>query len=199
MSTQTTGPSSTTLPAVAGISQQGKQLTGSTGLWSGSGAIGYGYQWYRCDAAGAHCTSVHGATKPTYTLVAKDVGQTLGFAVHATDVTGTATAYASLIGPVAGADAVLVATEQPKVAGSARQGQTLQVSGGSWNQPPTSVTYVWQRCNTNGRLCIPIAGATAATYAVTAADAGHALLAIVQAQANGIPQAALSVATSVVP
>ena len=199
VSTQTTGPSSTTLPAVAGISQQGKQLTGSTGFWSGSGAIGYGYQWYRCDAAGAHCTSVHGATKPTYTLVAKDVGQTLGFAVHATDVTGTATAYASLIGPVAGADAVLVATEQPKVAGSARQGQTLQVSGGSWNQPPTSVTYVWQRCNTNGRLCIPIAGATAATYAVTAADGGHALLAIVQAQANGIPQAALSVATSVVP
>ena len=96
------GPVDKALPTVAGTSQQGKQLTGSTGSWSGSGAIGYGYQWYRCDAAGAHCKSVHGATKPTYTLVAKDAGQTLGFAVHATDATGTATAYASLVGPVAG-------------------------------------------------------------------------------------------------
>ena len=108
---------------MTGTGQQGKQLTGSTGIWSGSGVIGYGYQWYRCDAAGAHCKSVHGATKPTYTLVAKDVGQTLGFAVHATDATGTATAYASLVGPVAAADATLVPTAQPTIAGVASAGE----------------------------------------------------------------------------
>jgi hypothetical protein len=198
VSAQTTGPSSRALPTVAGTSQQGKQLTGSTGNWSGSGAIGYGYQWYRCDAAGAHCSSVHGATRPTYTLVARDVGYTLGFAVHATDATGTATAYASLVGPVAGAAATLVSTAQPTIAGLARQGQTLKVSDGSWNQAPASLTYAWQRCNPNGRLCVPIAGATAATYAVTAADAGHALLTLVQAQAKNVPQATLSVATAVV-
>ena len=159
---QTTGPSSSGLPTVVGTSKQGKQLTGSTGTWSGSGVIGYGYQWYRCDAAGAHCKSVHGATKPTYTLVAKDVGQTLGFAVHATDATGTATAYASLVGPIAGADATLVSTAQPTIAGVATQGKTLQVSEGSWNRKPAALTYAWQRCNPNGRLCVPIAGATAA-------------------------------------
>jgi hypothetical protein len=195
---QTTGPSIRALPTVAGRSQSGKQLIGSTGNWSGSGAIGYGYQWYRCDAAGAHCSSVHGATRSTYTLVAKDAGHTLGFAVHATDATGTATAYASLVGPVAGADATLVSTAQPTIAGVARQGQTLKVSDGSWNQAPASLTYAWQRCNPNGRLCIPIAGATARTYALTAADAGHALLALVQARANGASQGTLSVATAVV-
>jgi hypothetical protein len=195
---QTTGPSSRALPTVAGRSQQARQLTGSTGNWAGSGAIGYGYQWYRCDAAGAHCSSVHGATRPTYTLVARDAGQTLGFAVHATDATGTATAYASLVGPVAGADATLVSTVQPTIAGVARQGQILKVSDGSWNQTPASLTYAWQRCNPNGRLCIPIAGATAPTYALTAADAGHALLALVQARANGVSQTTLSVATAVV-
>jgi hypothetical protein len=160
--------------------------------------IGYGYQWYRCDAAGAHCKSVHGATKPTYTLVAKDVGQTLAFAVHATDATGTATAYASLVGPVVAANATLVPTAQPTIAGVAAQGKTLQVSEGSWNRKPDALTYAWQRCNPNGRLCVPIAGATAATYAVTAADAGHALLAVVQAQAKGVSQPTLSVATAVV-
>ena len=195
---QTTGPSSQALPTVAGKGQQGNQLTGSTGNWSGSGAIGYGYQWYRCDAAGAHCSSVHGATKPTYTLSARDAGHTLGFAVHASDATGTATAYASLVGPVAATDATLVSTSQPTIVGVARQGQTLKVSAGSWNQAPAALTYAWQRCNPNGRLCIPIAGATASTYALTAADAGHALLALVQARANGVSQATLSVATAIV-
>ena len=64
----------------------------------------------------------------------------------------------------------------------AKQGQTLQVSEGSWNRKPASVTYAWQRCNPNGRLCVPIAGATAATYAVAAGDAGYTLAAVVQAQ-----------------
>jgi hypothetical protein len=197
VTTQTTGPLLRALPAVAGTSQQGKQLTGSTGAWSGSGVIAYAYQWYRCDAAGAHCTSVHGATRPTYKLVAKDVGQTLGFAVHATDATGTATAYASLVGPVGGADVTLVATAQPTIAGAAVQGKTLQASDGTWSRKPASLTYAWQRCNPNGRLCTPIAGATAATYAVAAADAGHALVALVQAQANGVAQASLSIAATV--
>ena len=195
---QTTGPASGGLPTVTGIGKQGKQLTGSTGVWSGSGVIGYGYQWYRCDAAGAHCKSVHGATKPTYTLVAKDVGQTLGFAVHATDATGTATAYASLVGPIAGVAAPLVPMAQPMIAGVATQGKTLQVSEGSWSRKPDALIYAWQRCNSNGRLCVPIAGATAATYAVTSADAGHALVVLVQAQAKGVTQATLSVATAVV-
>jgi hypothetical protein len=194
---QTAGPSSRELPAVAGTSQQGSRLTGTTGMWSGSGAIGYAYQWYRCDAAGAHCKSVHGATKPTYTLAAKDVGQTLGFAVHATDATGTATAYASLVGPVARGNAPLVPKVQPTIAGVAKQGTTLRVSEGDWSKKPVSFTYAWQRCNPNGRLCVPIAGATAATYAVAPGDAGHALLAVVQAKvkARGVAQATLSVAT----
>jgi hypothetical protein len=197
---QTIGPSSRGLPVVAGTSQQGGRLTGTTGAWSGSGAIGYGYQWYRCDAAGAHCKSVHGATRPTYTLTAKDVGQTLGFAVHASDATGTATAYASLIGPIAGGDAPLVPKAQPTITGVAKQGATLRVSEGSWSKKPASLTYTWQRCNPNGRLCVPIAGATAADYAVTPGDAGHALLAIVQAKAKagGAAQTALSAATPAV-
>jgi hypothetical protein len=87
------GPTPSSPPAIAQVVQQGRQLVGSVGSWAGSGAIAYGTQWYRCDASGAHCKSIHGATKSTYTLVAADVGQTLGFAVRASDAGGTTAAY----------------------------------------------------------------------------------------------------------
>ena len=193
-----TGPTSTLIPAVAEVLQQGNQLTGSVGVWSGSGAIGYTYNWYRCDASGAHCKTIHGAMKVAYTLGAKDVGHTLGFAVHAADKTGTTTAYASLIGPVAAASAMFVSNGQPTISGSAAPGQTLQVSSGSWSQPPNALTYQWQRCNTNGRLCTPIGGATTSSYTATADDSRHTLLAVVHATAGAAAQDAWSHTTALV-
>jgi large repetitive protein len=193
------GPSNTAAPTVAGTAGQGSQLTGAAGTWTSAATINYSFNWFRCDAAGAHCLSVHGATKPTYTQGAKDVGHTLGFAVHATDSAGTTTAYASLVGPIAAVNAPLSSTGQPTISGTPAVGQTLEVSGGSWNQPPTALTYQWQRCNANGRLCTPITGATATTYAATAADSTHTLLVSVTATLNGAQQVALSAHTGVVP
>ena len=80
-----TGPLSSAPPHVAVVVQQGRRLTGAVGSWSGTGAIKYAYRWYRCNTAGARCKSIPGATSRTYTLVAKDVGQTIGFGVRATD------------------------------------------------------------------------------------------------------------------
>ena len=191
------GPKVTVGPGVTGPVQQGRQLVGSVGSWAGSGAIAYGTQWYRCDASGAHCKSIHGATKSTYTLVAADVGQTLGFAVRASDAGGTTAAYASLVGPVAAASAGLVSTGQPLVTGTASVGGTVQVSSGGWTQAPASLGYQWVRCNANGRLCVPIAGATGASYVVTAEDAGHALAALVLTGTDAAAPAALSTAAGV--
>jgi hypothetical protein len=192
------GPSSSAPPGAGGTAQVGKQLTGTPGSWSGSGPISYAFQWYRCDASGAHCKSVHGATGATYEEVAKDVGQTLAFAVRASDSAGTSTLYTGVVGPVAAASSTLAATAQPAITGSAQQGQTLQAGSGAWTETPSAVGYQWLRCNANGRLCAPIAGATASTYAATSADAGHSLVALVQATANGVTQGALSLPTPVV-
>jgi hypothetical protein len=190
------GPTLVEPPTVVGTAKQGARLTGSTGTWTGSGAIAYAFQWYRCDAKGAHCKSIHGATKSTYVQVAKDVRKTIGFAVRATDAVGTTTAYPGLVGPVPAVWAPLVATAQPSIVGTPQQGQTLQVTGGSWTPAPTAAAYQWQRCNPNGRLCAPIPGATASMYTVTAEDAGHAVLALVKATGNGVQQAALSTPTA---
>jgi hypothetical protein len=188
------GPTVTAAPSVTGTAAQGSQLTGNAGTWTGSGTIAYTYNWYRCDAAGAHCLSIHGATKPTYTLGAKDAGHTLGFAVHAADANGTVSAYASLVGPIAATGAAVVSTATPAISGAG----TLQVSNGSWSQTPTAFAYQWLRCNANGRLCTPIDGATAAAYTATSADSGHALVATVTATFNGAQQEALSAHTAVV-
>jgi len=192
------GPVASGRPAVAGTLQQGRQLTATAGTWSGSGTITYAYQWYRCDASGAHCSSIHGSTKGTYTQVAADVGHTIGLTVRATDATGTTPAYSSLAGLVAAKTATLAPTVQPTLAGTASVGQALTVTPGTWSGSPTTFTYAWLRCNANGRLCTAIAGATAASYTLTADDSGHTIVTTLTATAGTATQAVLTVASPVV-
>jgi hypothetical protein len=195
----TPGPVATGRPVVSGTLQQGSKLTASAGTWSGSGTITYAYQWYRCDPAGAHCSSVHGATKATYKLVSSDVGKTIGVTVRATDSTGTAPAYGSLAGLVAAKTGKLVATAQPTLAGNAAVGQTLTVTPGTWTGAATvTLTFAWLRCNANARLCAPIAAAASGSYTLTADDSGHTIVATVTATAGTAAQAVLTVASAVV-
>jgi hypothetical protein len=193
-----TGPSLVAGPTVTGTAAQGRQLTASPGTWSGLGAVTFAHQWYRCDASGSGCGPIRGSTGQTYTLVPRDVGKTLGLALRATDSSGTATSFAGLVGPIAPVPSVLISTAQPTIAGDPRRGQSLVVSQGTWSPSPTSVTYAWHRCNGNGRICIPIEGATASVYAVTPLDSGHALNVLVTAKSAGGQQAAFST-TVVVP
>jgi hypothetical protein len=183
---------------VIGTAAAGKLLTGLSGTWAGFGNITYRFQWYRCNAAGAACLSVHGATSPSYQLTVKDVGQTLGLTVSATDSTGTKAAFASLVGPIAPKLPLLESTAQPVVTGPPVEGKTIEVTTGTWSPVPASLTYRWERCNPNGRACAAIAGSTSSSYTVTGADLGHALLTIVQAINGTTIQNAFSTATPAV-
>ncbi|HZT92234.1 MAG TPA: hypothetical protein VFA05_09360 [Gaiellaceae bacterium] len=191
-----TGPTATAAPSVSGTLQQGAKLTGTPGNWLGSGTIGYAYQWYRCDARGAHCNSIHGATTSTYTEVARDVGRTIGLTVRATDGTGTTSAYASLAGPVAPARAALAARRQPALVGSAVTGKTLTAAAATWTRTATPARYGWLRCNANGRACVAIAGAIAPSYVLDAADVGHVVVATETASAAGATRSVLSIGSA---
>ncbi|HVU78522.1 MAG TPA: hypothetical protein VHC67_13145 [Gaiellaceae bacterium] len=193
----TPGPVLTAAPAVTGTLQQGRKLTASSGTWTSGGTIAYAYQWYRCDQNGAHCSSIHGSTRSTYTTVAKDVGQTLGVTVRATDATGTTPAYAALAGLIAPAGSPLAATAQPKLDGTPAAGQTLKVEAPTWSGTPSATTYAWLRCNPNGRLCTTVAGETTDAYAVTAADAGHVLVARVTGASGTSQMSVLSLGAAV--
>jgi hypothetical protein len=182
----------TSTPAIAGSLKVGERLGGGTGVWTGMAPITYAFQWYRCDAGGGHCLSVHGATAASYRLVAADAGKTIGLTVTATDATGTKQpAYSALAGPVGASTATLVSSVQPK---ATLQGKTVTVDAGSWTEATSSTTYQWQRCNANGRACTAIASATSASYTAAAADSGHMLLAVVTAHAGSVIATAFSAA-----
>jgi len=189
------GPVATARPSVSGTLAVGRRLTGFAGTWAGSGTISYGWQWFRCDGLGAHCSSIHGATSATYTLVARDAGRTIGLTVTATDATGPVPAYASLVGPIASNPPLLVATGQPLLEGRAVQGKSIGMTTGAWSPTPEKVTYGWLRCNPNGRACERIAAASGSAYTIGALDVGHALVGLVQASFGTSSQVALSTAT----
>jgi hypothetical protein len=77
-------PVNTAPPTVTGTPQQGQTLTAAPGTWTADDAA-FTYQWQHCDATGANCTDVAGATQPTYAVTAADVGFTLRVNVTATN------------------------------------------------------------------------------------------------------------------
>src|SRR5581483_2035645 len=81
-------PVNTAPPAISGTPAVGNTLTASNGTWSNS-PTSYAYQWFRCDAAGANCTTtITGATSSTYTLVAADQGLQVAVTVTASNSAG---------------------------------------------------------------------------------------------------------------
>lgn len=87
----------------------------------------------------------------------------------------------------------------PALSGTARAGQSLTTTSGSWGgTAPISYAYAWQRCDSAGANCASVSGTSGATYRLGSADAGHTVRARVTASnADGSGQA-LSPASAVV-
>ena len=81
-------------PTISGAAQVGQTLTATTGVWTGN-PTGFGFQWQRCDASGATCVAVTGATSGTYVLGTADIGSTIRVAVTATNAVGAANAVSA--------------------------------------------------------------------------------------------------------
>jgi hypothetical protein len=84
-------PVASTLPSISGTPTVGTTLLASPGSWSND-PTGYGYQWQVCDAGGANCTDVSGATFSSYTVTAADAGRTLRVVVSAQNGGGSMSA-----------------------------------------------------------------------------------------------------------
>ena len=90
------------LPAIEGTLQIGRQLTGDSGSFGGDLPITTKLQWRRCDATGAACRTIRGATKVVYFPTAADLGSTLRFEVTAKNTYGTTVADSDQTDPVLG-------------------------------------------------------------------------------------------------
>ena len=97
-----TPPQVLTAPTVAGTLQAGQELMTDAGTWSGSPTT-FEYQWQRCDATGAACTPIAGATAQTYTLTPDDIGATISLGVTATGAGGSTSTTTAPSGQVAAA------------------------------------------------------------------------------------------------
>ncbi len=182
------------LPAITGVAQQGQTLTASPGTWSNS-PTSYTYQWESC--SGTTCTAVGTVNSTTYVVASTDVGKTIEVKVAAVNTGGTSAAATSA------ATAVVVPptpTEisAPSITGTAVQGDVLTEHHGTWTNSPTSYTYQWLRCDSTGANCTAIAGATAQTYTLTAADVGGQLIVGEVASNGAISGTAYSALSSVI-
>jgi hypothetical protein len=82
-------PTATTPPTITGLASEREVLSVDDGGWTGPTPITTARQWTRCDVAGNDCSHISGATAPTYTVTADDVGHTLRVTATATNAGGS--------------------------------------------------------------------------------------------------------------
>ena len=111
-------PKNKTLPTISGAAVVGETLVATRGTWSGN-PTSFHYAWDRCDATGAACLAISGATGKIYTVTNGDVGHTLRVTVTArngdgsTSATSTATAVVPTSGCPTAAGPILVTALVP--------------------------------------------------------------------------------------
>ena len=175
-----TGPT----PTIAGTAKVGSTLTARPGTWAPA-PVTLKYQW-KINGA-----NISGATASTYKISASYVGKKI-----TVTVTGSKTAYTTLVRTSASTSAVVAGTltaPTPTISGTAKVGYTLTARPGTWGPAPVTLSYQWKA---NGAA---ISGATAATYKVAAATKGKKITVTVTGRKTGyVTTAKTSVSTATV-
>jgi hypothetical protein len=93
-------------------------------------------------------------------------------------------ADSDLLGPVVPGPPVNLTP--PRISGTARVGETLSVSSGTWSGGPSSFSYQWFSCNSSLDSCNEIPAATGSSYRISAGDPGRRLIAgVIASNAGG--------------
>jgi uncharacterized protein YukE len=174
-------PGNTALPSIGGSLIDGQLLSAVTGSWTGTGPIGYAYQWQSCNSKGEACKNItEGGTSSTLQLLSGLVGSTVRVVVTATNAAGSTSstsAATGLIGALIPGNSGL-----PSITGSLIDGQLLSAATGTWSgTAPVSYAYQWQSCNSKGEACGNISGATAGTLSLVSGLVGSTVRVIVTA------------------
>jgi subtilisin family serine protease len=92
-------------------------------------------------------------------------------------------------------------TALPTISGTVIPGQTISTSKGSWaaSVPPTSFSYQWEHCDSNGLNCAFISNATSSNYLLSGADTTFTMRSVVTASNSAGSTAVASAQTAVVP
>ena len=130
-------------------------------------------------------------------LTAADVGSTMRVLVTATNAGGSASAASAATAAVIPA-APPSNVSPPTISGTAREGEVLSASTGTWSGAPTSYAYAWQRCDESGSSCAPLSGGDESAYPLDADDVGTTLRVLVSATNGGGTTSATSAPSALV-
>jgi hypothetical protein len=168
-------PTNVSQPTINGRVALGSVLTISPGRWSGSLPQAATYQWIALTlVSGTWTPGATIGTASTLTVPGSVVGDRIEVKVTMTNGAGAATATSPQTDLVAGA--MPVNTALPTFSGGLAAGSTLSVSPGTWTGPPTSVAYVWARCDATGKACVGLPpGSPSSSHTLTALDIGRTL------------------------
>ena len=161
-------PTNTVPPSIPSDGHPGDLITCDPGTWTGSPTFTFAWT--------SDGTPIAGETAQAYTLAAADVGHAIRCSV---------TAHNGVDSAPVDSNALLVSiaaptnTVAPSIPSSGHPGDQITCNPGTWTGSPTTFTFLWTSDGT------PIAGQTAQTYALAAADVGHAIRCSVTAH-NGV-------------
>ena len=181
--TPATAPVVSTAPSVVGATQVGKVLAAIPGRWTGQKPVSFTYQWESCSSTGAGCAPIPGATSENYKPTGADSGHAVVALVTAVNSVASVTAASPATVAITGSGSVVTtptptpsaaptASAPPQIEGDAVVGETLSLLTGDWSDSASAFTHQWERCNTAGESCVPIAGATGTQYVLTPGDIG---------------------------
>ena len=206
-------PTNRVAPAITGIAKVPNALTVSNGTWQNT-PTSFTYSWFQCTSESRRtstsiprgCTAISGATSATYTLPSSLVGRFIVASVRASNSSGNRQIWTASTSAVAPEFVPPVNTVAPVVSGLAAEGNRLLLSNGTWQNSPTSFTYVWYRCTANQSraadtipaACSAIPGATTSSLTLTTDDVGRFIAGGVTASTSNASSFRLSVSTRAV-
>src|SRR4029077_2872157 len=198
-----TGPPILSIPpSIVGAPSVGVLLAAVPGTWEGGKPLRFSYAWSRCDAAGANCIAIAGATRETYIPVSADVGHSLVVVTTATSAGLSATAASAPSATVTPAGTPPAARPvnigPPQIVGKAQAGQMLTTSVGTWTGSPKKFAYRWRRGTAPATSCIAIPRAIQPGYTLTPDDIGSTLSLVVTGTGAGGSTSATAATTGVV-
>lgn len=174
-------PVNRSAPTIEGNAVVGETLSTGNGVWQGN-PTSFTYQWLRCDAKGAACASIPGATSRTYAVTKTDVGRTVVVLVTAKNADGSTGPVNSQPSDVVADTVAPQSTTPPSIVGRAVVGEQLLADPGTYApSPKLSYTFQWRSCDAAGTKCADISGATGQSYGVLKANVGNTLRVSVKA------------------
>ena len=166
----------TTRPWVGGgnASEWGKFMSKITDQTPNVGAVAWWGRYSNGSGSAGHVAYVEKVVSPTEIVISQD---SWGGTFHWATLTKASGRWPT--GFIHFVDKTITPTVAPTITGTAQVGSTLTATAGSWSGGPTGYAYQWLADGTT------ISGATAATYAPTAAVVGKRLTVRVTASKKG--------------